>query len=231
MTSAARMDLSEFLPMLAKYQQLVRADLVRILLSRDFVARLRVYLIQQMDNALELGKDMQEGDVRVIRGQVWKGWAQRTVTKYGESTVDGTRFYMRKYRRGLAFTGPRARGFYVNQKRTFRGTLKGKERREWERTRVRDREFELIWRTRASGQRYSANSELMRDRGTMQQAWANIQVSISGNVIEFTPGSGAAHFEFQNDMRPIFVIDPNTDTSVIVGYAEDVLKQRLAEVA
>lgn len=228
----ARLDLSAFTPALERFAALTRTDLVRAILSPEFARNVAIYLTTQMDRAVSANGNIAEGDTRIVRGQTWRGWAQRSVKKYGAITVDGTRYYMRKFARGS--TAKKSGATWKQADRAKKWGVRGAEAHLWsdrsarEAAGVASRPFEQVWRRRASGKRYSASSKLMQDTGAMRQAWMNIQTAIVGNTVEFRPANNVRYFARQNELRPIFVIEPAKDVPAIVKLVEPLLAKLVA---
>lgn len=207
------MDLSAFDPVMEKFIKLTRTDLVKALLTPEFARNVAVYLTAQMDRAVRDNGDLPEGAVRTVRGQLWRGWARRTVTKYGAVTVDGTRFYMRKFSRKQ-----------LNNRFSAEAAGRGSRLKSTDAV-----EFRQVWRKRTGDGRYSSSSKLMQATGAMRQAWLNIQTSIAGNKVEFRPQNNVKYFKHQNAMRPIFVLDNPKDEQAIGKMVEPILRKMVTD--
>jgi hypothetical protein len=245
---------------LQKYGDAIRSlgetGLASVLVSRDLIAKVRVYLTAEMDRALQEMKGLKEGQSATIRGQEIKGWASRSVRKYGDTVIEGTRFRFRKARRDGGLSAMKAKEKEIKGKEfrtaqevkdlgqlrklirqksvTATGTIgaRGKARDQWESKRVKDRPFEKVWNKRASGKPYSESSELLRDTGAMSRAWGNIQTTVvtgKDASVTFKPGTQISYFNAQNAMRPIFVFDNPKDEEKILSFVDAVLQKMIDE--
>lgn len=252
-------DTSQLKAYAASLQALGEAGLATALVSSDVVQKVRVYLTAEMDRALAAGKGLQEGQSATIRGQTWRGWASKQVTKYGTTVVEGTRFYQRKFRRDPSATGLTAakdrendlkgkdyrtadeireleqlRKLLRTKGKIRAGTIgtRGKARSQWESKKVKDRPFEKVWRIRSSGKPYSEKSELMRDTGAMSRAWGNLSTTVvtgPSASVTFKPGTQINYFEVQNALRPIFVFDNPKDEAKILTFIDMALQKMIRE--
>ena len=252
-----RLDLSQFTPVLVRLRA-QHKGFRDALLGQQFVRQTQAYMTRQMDKAVkDVGSSLKEGMTRIVRGQVWRGWAIRTVTKYGQTTTEGTRWYMRKQRRGLdakrsnrikelvrgGATAGHAELDKLRRrdriaKSTFAGTIGGKAldtksvRHAYQSIAVRDRPWEKVWRLRASGQRYSESSNMMRDTGALSQSWVMMRTAVSigsRTTIEFRPGTGVNYLDRQNTMRRFWVWELPKDEAAIAGYAQTALNRLARE--
>jgi hypothetical protein len=115
---------------------------------------------------------------------------------------------------------------------TRKGTMTAKDRKGWEAQPVADRPYERVWRTRASGKRYSSSSKLMQDTGRLRQGLINMRTSVhvegSRAWAEFRPGVNVKYADRQNALRPLWVWNPPVDAPVIGQFVADGLTEYLA---
>lgn len=223
------LDLSKFDASVDAFAKLSKEEVVKTILSRTFITKVQAYMSRVIDKSLKDNAQIEEGTEVMVRGHTWKGWATSVVQKYGESVVESTRYYYRKYRRD------RKEGLEGNEntrdKNRYKGTLgaSGKPRKRWESERVRDRAFELVWRPRASGQPYSPTSNMMRDTGALQRAIINCKTAVvyapSRTVLEIRP-QGVVYFDRQNKLRPMWHFTPD-DEAMIAELLQAALKERI----
>lgn len=216
---------------------------VRVFGSQMFVRQVQVYLTREIDRALKDNGGIPEGATAIVRGQTWRGWARKSVKKYGQIIVEGTRFYHRKFRMG----GPDRHSVLARQHRhmgaplnaetirhrrkVYAGTLNAKQHRAREANKdVASRSFERVWRRRASGAYYSPSSKLMQDTGALRQSIRAMRVTmtVGGKRLEFRPGTSVRYFDRQNTLRPLWVWHEPVDMPVVAGFAEKTMTAIIA---
>jgi hypothetical protein len=209
-------DLTVFRAMVKGLTKIAQDNLGSILRANNgaFVRKCQVYLARQMDIALRDYGGLSEGERASVRGQPWAGWAIQK--SHGGSPPESTRYYFRKYSRkesGKLLSG--LGGLIgVVAYRTYKAWLGMVAARPWEK----------VWAKRASGKPYSSSSKLMQDTGRMRAALILMDTTVNGNNIELMPGSGMPkYFTYQNQMRPLWVIEHSVDDPIIAGYAQDTL--------
>ena len=251
-------DLSKFTPKLQAIVNWTQESIVRAILSRGFIRKTQVYLTREMDRNLKEGSTLQENQVATMRGGVkWSGWKIRKVQKYGEQVEESTRYYFRKFRRGVGKVSDikatidalKAKSRLSDQdkedlsrlqrlSRTMRGTAKGsmnaKARKKWEADPVARRPFEKVWRVRASGKRYSSDSKLMLDTGRMRMGFILMKTTVfhagQRSVVQFSPGSNVSYFKRQNQLRPMWVWDNPRDERRIVEFLNTELEAHVTKL-
>lgn len=251
---AFKVDLSKYKRAIAVLGKITPDAMAAAVQSVSFVRQSQVYLSREMVNAMREGGELQEGQTAEIRGQVWHGWARWMRRAYGESVQEGTRYRYRKYRRGGAKVKTAStrlatlRGIewksakqwreqdklaalVRRMKATRRGTVSSRARRESEGRSVRERPWERVWRLRASGKPYSASAKIMQDTGRLRQGLLTLRTMLGGSSrrphVEYRPGAMVTYFDRQNELRPVFVLDPKADEKPIARFFFDALRQVL----
>lgn len=182
-----------------------------------FVVRSQTYITREIDLSLHENGNIPEGSSKEVRGKLWRGWAtwqvKRSRPGYGGTVIEGTRFRMRKTARGsvAAATG-----------RTWsRSERKTQMVRE-----VAQRDYEKVWKKRASGRLHSDSSQLMQDTGRMRAGIFLIDTTINGNVISIRPSQSQVRYFFrQNTLRPMWHLFKPKDTAEIGKYAQDAIAE------
>lgn len=194
----------------------VKADVMRATLTgpqASFVLKAQAYICTQIDLSLKANGSLKEGESRMVRGQIWKGWAThiRKTKRYGD-IEEGTRFRMRKTARGS-----------VDKKKT--GATWGRDTRKAEMSKpAESRGWERVWKRRTGGTLYSEESQLMLNTRRMQAGIWLVDVRISGGTISLSPSSSqVSYFDEQNARRRMWVLEPGVDDIVIAGYANEEL--------
>jgi len=153
------------------------------------------------------------------RGERWPGFAVRKVRKYGQDTLEGTRFYMRGFRKGKA-----------SQKTIAKRAAKA---------RAADVvKLEKAWKKRASGVHYSEKAKMMQDEGSRGGILAHVLL-VDRNVVprgrstelQMTWGSKLAHLAQQHETRPIIFFHPPTDTPKIRDVLAQLIDIRMKEAS
>lgn len=200
----------------------VQSDAIQAVITQQFVARAQVYITKQIDQALRENGDIKEGESRTVRGQTWKGWAEwqvrRTRPGYGGTVTEGTRYYQRKFARGST-SARSGRSWNRDARRAMMEMPVG------------DRPFEKVWKTRASGARFTSGSQLMQDTGRLRASIFMVDASVSGGVVELRPSSSrVAYFDRQNDLRPFWVLELPKDEVALAAIAQESLDALAARI-
>lgn len=182
-----------------------------------FVVRSQTYIVAEIDRSLHDNGNIPEDSSKEVRGKTWRGWAvwrvKRTRPGYGGEVIEGTRFRMRKTARGSV------------AKATGRTWVRGERKAQMAKD-IATRDYEKVWKKRASGQLHSDSSQLMQDTGRMRAGIFLIDVMIRGNVISIRPSNSQVRYFFRhNQMRPMWHLFKPKDSDVIGGYAQDALKE------
>ncbi len=199
-----KFDLRKYTAKVKRIAQIQREGLGNILKGNnlDFVRNSQVYLASRMQQALKDGGGPQEGQTATIRGQEWAGWATRP--GHAGSPAESTRYYYRRFARGS-----------VSKKA---GATWGREERK---EKAGTGAWEKVWRQRASNKPYSDSSKLMQDTGRLRASLVLMKTTITMTAVELRPGDSMPnYFGRQNQLRPIWVLEPAVDKPVIVGYAQ-----------
>lgn len=262
-----RIDTSKFIPVTRSGGS--NESLADAVLTNGYISSLQAYLTREMDAALKEGASLTEGETKMIRGQVWPGWATWRTTKYGETILEGTRFYYRKRQRttlghiqklGDRIDSLKSKEFLsaaesvtlarlsrlhrvmrdtqspksVKEQGTGRvtfQTMSAKERRAWTDAPVGQRPWEKVWRARPSGKRHSNSSAMMLDSGRMRQGILSMKGVIVRNgtqsYVEFRPANQVKYFEYQNALRPIWVLNNPKDANYARDLAASVIQDEI----